>query len=152
MKNICNLWRIGLSEAALAKNYFKFFKIPVPTTFQFVDHSGTFSQSDGGLVQHGFYNMTFTWEALMPHQLRRIKAFVDGSLGGVGSGTGFLYLTVPYNNGAKIGVTWIDTKSVPHPMNPQVGGTFTGGGTGMYYENVQLFANAVEILQDPAIF
>lgn len=148
---MCPLWRIGLSEAALMRNYFRFFQIPEPNGSQYRDHSVTFSKSNGGLVQHGFATVTLRWDVLRADQAFFIARFVDGALGAVGSGTGQLYLTVPYNNAAKIAPrSWIDVVGVPHPMNITEGGQ-VGNSVGVYYENVTLFLNAVDIINDPAL-
>lgn len=150
MIKTCPYWRIGLTEAALMKNYFQFFKIPEPTTSQFKTFSGTFAQSDGGQAQMGYYNLRMTWQALRPDQAFFIRVFIDAALGASASGTGVIYLTVPYNNADKMSLRWIDIAGIPYPLDASVGGTINGG-LGMYYENVELFVNNITIINDPAI-
>lgn len=148
----CPRFRIGLSQALMTSNFFQFFKIPVPTTCQFRDYSGTFSQSDGGAVQHGYATVTMLWNNLRSDQAFFLKEFVNGALGDDPAGTGILYMTVLKNNADDIGRRYIDVSGVPHPLEINEAGTLNGSVGLVVYENVRLFLNDVTIINDPASF
>lgn len=139
-------FRIATTLAGLNKGYFFLRKIAPPATATFKGFSQTVPQSEGGLAQHGFKNVTLSWVNADPRTLYYLKKYVDEVL----SGSKRIYMTVPYNDGTKPGRRFVDISGRPHPIDAAEGGIIDGGG--MFFESFQLFINDVTIINDPAVF
>jgi len=140
-------FRIALTDPGLATGYLHLYGLALPTTINYQGFSGEFSRGAGAKVLHGYKNCTLTWVDVDAKTVYRIKKFADDALA---SGTGLLYLTVPYNDGSVVGRTYIDISGVPHPITTQEAGNISG--LGLAYDNLQLFINNITIINNPAQF
>ena len=139
-------FRISLTAPGLATGHFFLRKIALPATATYKGFSQAVPQSEGGSVQHGFRNVTLSWVNVDPRTVYYLKKYVSDCL----AGTKTLYMTVPYNDGSKVGRRFIDVSGRPAPLDTAEGGVIDGGG--MYFENLELFLNNVTIVNNPAVF
>ena len=135
-------FRIGEDATKLLTGQFCFYRIATPDTSVFKGFSEQIPQADGQ-VQHGSKNVEITWVNPNNNTVYQVKKFVDAAL----ASTKLLYLTVPYNDGTKVGERWIDIYGTPIPVNPEpLPITWFGSG----FSTLTLRINDLTILNNPA--
>lgn len=140
-------WRISLTEAGLQKGSLYNYNIPTPTTAMFTDHTTAVVRLDGSQSLHGFTQVTLLWELLTGIQAQTIRGFVDSAKGG----SGLLFLTLDKGDASAPGRAWIDISGYPHRHSQLTQeGPIMGSKGQPHYLNVQLFVNAVTVINDPS--
>lgn len=143
---MCN-YRIATTEVGLERGWFRYLKIPPPTTVDYKAFSEKKARTTGGQVLHGYKNLTILWTNIGVAAARRITRYVDYALST--SGTGLLYVTFDMFPNRD----WVDVSGIPHPMDPQVlqGPFQIYGNAGLGgYSNLTLYLNNITIINDPS--
>lgn len=135
-------FRISLT-ADLSKGNFFLRGIAAPTTTQYQGFSETLPQADGGQVQHGYKNLILTWVSVDANTVYIIKQFVNDCL----NSTKTLYMTVPMNDGSKVGRTFIDVSGRPLPIKVEEIGVPEWG---VAFNNMTLALNNITIVNNPS--
>ena len=140
----CNI-RIATSEAGLDTGWLLYsWKLPEPTTPVYNDHSVTVDTADGGQALRGFRLVRLYWNRLSDQQCQRLATMIRTVL----AADGFLYLTVDKGwNNITYQNNWIDVRGKPHALT--IGPA--GGTGGTMRDSVELFVNAVTVINDPAV-
>jgi hypothetical protein len=140
-------WRIAMTEGGLTKGSFYHYKLPVPSTAPYVDHSAAVMKSDGSQALHGFEQVTLLFDILSGPQAAMIRQFIDAAR----SGAGILFMTIDKGDGSAPGPAWIDISGTPHRQaRLSQNGPIVGSTGQPHYTNVQLFLNNVTVVNDPS--
>lgn len=147
--NFCDhlRFRIALTEGGLDKGHLFLRGIPAPITSPYKTFFVEVSQSQGGKAQHGYSHVELTWDVMEPRHVNYLKNLVDQALAAGGT----IFLTIPKNEGSAVGRTFIDCSGLIHPTDFEEAGSIQGS-FGMVYGPIKLTINALQIINDPAIF
>lgn len=139
-------WRIGLTEAELAKSSFAANGIPLPDTADFQDFAVERKKSNGSTAVHGFKSETCFWAEMSPAGLKALKALVDQAR----STKLPLFMTVDRGDGTAANNDWIDISGYPAYVNARKAAVGEIQHGISQTDNVTLFLNNVTILNDPS--
>ena len=136
-------WRMTDTLVDLERSLLVRYGIPTPSQVQYKDHTKRVSQSEGGIVRHGYRNLEVLWLKLDQCQADSVRDFYEAAK----AGAGLLYMTVKPLDGRN--VAWMDVSGRPDlsdiaPDAPII------GARGYIHSNIKLtLNNVVVITEDP---
>ena len=143
---VCDI-RLATTEAGLSNGYLIYsWGLPKPQVPLFSDHSVKSPLSSGGQALRGHSSVSLLFERLTAAQARALRKLVEDALD---STDGLMYLTVDKAwRGSGGEGSWEDVKGEPHIPDLAAAASTDG----KLFQNVTLFVNAIQSVNDPASF
>lgn len=135
----------ALADLETGANFF-LLGIREPTVANFVDHSVTHFQSEGGQARQGDNQATLHWNELSSDEAAAIRERIIAAEALTETGNGVLYVTMPKNDGSSYSPGWVDLSGVavmPQWVPEQ-------DTKGMIYANVTLLLRKVTVETEPS--
>lgn len=134
-----------LADLEAGANFF-LLGIREPTVANFVDHSVTYPQSEGGQARQGDNQATLFWNELVSDEAAAIREKIIAAEAITETGNGILYVTMPKNDASSYSPGWVDLSGVavmPQWVPEQ-------GTKGLIFANVTLLLKKVTVETEPS--
>lgn len=151
MRNECPWnWRISASvQTGLSSGMFAAIELPIPEVFHLRRWTNSITVGDDSQRVYGRYQVEMLWNNLSQRTYFQLGQFIENSQ----QGTGLLFMTVDAHEIYHSGTHFMDISGYPYyPSEVAQAATLPGRKGPASNENVQIFLNAVTIVNDPSLY
>jgi hypothetical protein len=133
-------WRIATTQGGLTKGNFFARGLPPPDLPDFSPYTQLVPQSQGGLSEQGYQNITLLWNQMTYLQIKVLNDLIDGATNSI------LYATIDRAHGQKLLNDFVDCQCIVQPLQFD----YISQSRGTVFSNVRLVLTNIVILVDPS--
>lgn len=133
-------WRIATTQGGLTKGNFFVRGLPPPDLPDFSPYAQLVPQSQGGLSEQGYQNITILWNQMTYLQVKVLSDLIDAATNSI------LYATIDRAHGIKLLNDFVDLSGVVQPLQFD----YVSQSRGTVFANVRLTITNITILANPS--